>query len=83
MLYVRYFINLQIVFYDLFDLVQKNALNQSLKQIRSEKDELFLSNQKLRQEKLAAEVCFYLFYFLHINKFLGRKKCQYNSCNYP
>jgi hypothetical protein len=29
-----------------------------LKQIRSEKDELFVNNQKLKQEKLAAEVCF-------------------------
>jgi cell division protein FtsB len=39
-------------------LVQKNTLNQSLKQIRSEKDELFANNQKLKQEKLAAEVSF-------------------------
>ncbi len=39
-------------------LVQKNTLNQSLKQIRSERDELFINNQKLKQEKLAAEVCF-------------------------
>jgi cell division protein FtsB len=37
-------------------LVQKNALNQSLKQIRSERDELFTVNQKLKQEKMAAEV---------------------------
>jgi hypothetical protein len=39
-------------------LVQKNTLNQSLKQIRTERDELFVNNQKLKQEKLAAEVCF-------------------------
>ncbi len=48
-----------IIFYRVFflNLVQKNALNQSLKQIRSERDELFANNQKLKQEKLAAEVC--------------------------
>ncbi len=52
-----------IHFFEIFDclfkyLVQKNTLNQSLKQIRSEKDELFANNQKLKQEKLAAEVSF-------------------------
>lgn len=36
-------------------IVQKNTLNQSLKQIRTERDELFVQNQKLKQEKLAAE----------------------------
>ena len=36
--------------------MQKNGLNQSLKQIRSERDELFAVNQKLKQEKLTAEV---------------------------
>ncbi|CAF1504239.1 unnamed protein product [Rotaria sp. Silwood1] len=36
-------------------ILQKNALNQSLKQLRNERDELFVNNQKLRQEKLAAE----------------------------
>ncbi|CAF4039313.1 unnamed protein product [Rotaria magnacalcarata] len=36
-------------------IFQKNTLNQSLKQLRSERDELFINNQKLKQEKLAAE----------------------------
>lgn len=36
-------------------LAQKNSLTQSVKQIRIEKDELFIQNQKLKQEKLAAE----------------------------
>ncbi|CAF1004528.1 unnamed protein product [Adineta steineri] len=36
-------------------ILQKNTLNQSLKQLRSERDELFVNTQKLKQEKLAAE----------------------------
>lgn len=40
-----------------YNLVQKNSLNQNLKQLRGERDELFITNQKLKQEKLAAEVC--------------------------
>jgi hypothetical protein len=59
MLFVIYLINFNLFFFVLFIyLVQKNALNQSLKQIRTERDELFVNNQKLKQEKLAAEVCF-------------------------
>jgi cell division protein FtsB len=79
MLFVIYLINFNLFFFVLFIyLVQKNALNQSLKQIRTERDELFVNNQKLKQEKLAAEVCFVLF-DLTIKKkeiFLRQKKVQ-------
>ncbi|UJR26686.1 hypothetical protein I4U23_008002 [Adineta vaga] len=36
-------------------ILQKNTLTQSLKQLRGERDDLFVNNQKLKQEKLAAE----------------------------
>ncbi|CAF0731746.1 unnamed protein product [Adineta ricciae] len=36
-------------------ILQKNTLSQSLKQLRTERDDLFVNNQKLKQEKLAAE----------------------------
>ena len=57
-----------------FLLVQKNALNQSIKQVRHERDDLFANNQKLKQEKLAAEVSVVASHEMHFYAFVHRQR---------